>query len=180
MEAQGRVAVTDVPDHLRETVSGHLTVEEAVVSGCLTDDGVVVVTDRRVLELAGGDDDAETHDLRSTFLTGSVSGVRFEHVAGGSFDRSGARFGVAALLGAVLLAVGVVVLPGPLTGGAALLAVALLAVGATALWDARHPPGDAIRATVELGDGREATYRLPPDASEVTRAVSRIAADSSV
>lgn len=172
--------MTSVPDRLRETVSGHLTVEESVVTGSLTDDGVVVVTDRRVIELterADAEDGAQ--DLRSTFLTEFVAGVRFEYVEGGSFDRAGARFGAGALFGAVLLFGGVVVLPGALKSGAALVGIALLAIGATALWDARRPPEDAIRATVELSDGREASYRLPPDAGEVTRAISRIAADSS-
>jgi hypothetical protein len=174
--------VTDVPEHLRATVSGHLTVEEAVVSGCLTDDGVVVVTDRRVVELTerdveDGEDEAQ--DLRSTFLTEYVTGVSFEHVEGGSFEPAGARFGAGALFGAVLMTVGVGILPGALRSGAALVAVALLAIGATVLWDARHGREDALLATIELTDGREASYRLPPDAREVTRAISRIAADSS-
>lgn len=172
--------MTEVPDRLRETVSGHLTVEESVVSGRLTGDGVVVVTDRRVVEIAEhGAGEGETQDLRSTFLREYVSGVRFEHVAGGSFDRAGVRFGAGALLGAVLMAVGVLILPDALKSGAALVAVALLAIGASALWDARRPAEDALRATIELSDGRDPSYRLPPDATEVTRAISRIAADSS-
>lgn len=176
--------MTAVPDRLRETVSGHLTVEESVVTGCLTDDGVVVVTDRRVVELVspaepGDDGDAGAQDLRSTFLTEFVTGVRFEHVAGGSFERQGARFAAAALFGAVLMAAGVAVLPGALQSVAGLVAVAFLAIGATTLRDARRPSEGALQATIELSDGREASYRLPPDAADVTRAISRIAADSS-